>query len=156
MGISREIKDYTVTVSRIAIAMSKEGRNANEESQIENETEKKDHIPTEDDLTEAARLGDDQRCLELLRFDCKLVETLLPVACRKGIDPCGSKSKGKFYGYTPLIWASRDGKEDLVRELLSKGATVGDRTAGGFTALHKACIGGHSEVFAMEQKMCEH
>jgi ankyrin repeat protein len=51
-----------------------------------------------------------------------------------------------FYGYTPLIWAARDGKEELVRELLMRGARVEDKTSGGYTALHKACVKGHKQV----------
>ena len=33
-----------------------------------------------------------------------------------------------------------------MKELLEKGARVEDRTSGGYTALHKACVEGHGEV----------
>ena len=63
---------------------------------------------------------------------------------RSGVDP--NVSSAMFYGYTPLIWAARDGKEELVKELLMRGARVEDKTSGGYTALHKACVKGHKKV----------
>ena len=61
------------------------------------------------------------------------------------MDPNGAAST-KYYGYTPLIWAARDGKVELVKELLKQGARVEDKTSGGYTALHKACVEGHEQV----------
>ena len=63
---------------------------------------------------------------------------------RSGVDP--NACHGKFYDYTPLIWAARDGRVELVRELVLRGARVEHSTSGGYTALHKACIEGHNEV----------
>ena len=34
----------------------------------------------------------------------------------------------------------------MVRELLDRGARVEDKTSGGYTALHKACVQGHDKV----------
>ena len=68
------------------------------------------------------------------------------ILLRSGIDPKEAKASAKYYEYTPLIWAARDGRKRLVEELVEKGARVEDRTSGGYTALHKACVEGHHEV----------
>ena len=62
------------------------------------------------------------------------------------MDPNGAKASTKYYEYTPLHWAARDGREELVRELLRRGSRVEDKTSGGYTALHKACVEGHDQV----------
>merc|ERR1719320_1305597 len=80
-----------------------------------------------EELLEAARLGQEGLCMSLLQ---------------SGIDPKEAKASAKYYEYTPLIWAARDGRKELVE----KGARVEDRTSGGYTALHKACVEGHHEV----------
>ena len=71
-------------------------------------------------------------------------KTYSNVCLRSGVDP--NESNGMCYDYTPLIWAARDGRTELVRELLNRGARVEDSTSGGYTALHKACVEGHDKV----------
>ena len=74
------------------------------------------------------------------------VFVLTKLLTRSGVDPKEAKASAKYYAYTPLIWAARDGRKRLVEVLVEKGARVEDRTSGGYTALHKACIEGHHEV----------
>ena len=49
-------------------------------------------------------------------------------------------------GSTALIWASRDGKTEIVRLLLKAGANVDIQDASGLTAIQLAIIGRHTEI----------
>ncbi|KAL3095185.1 hypothetical protein niasHT_023006 [Heterodera trifolii] len=49
-------------------------------------------------------------------------------------------------GNTPLIFVSLEGKADFVRYFLARGANISQTNGLGFSALHSAAVGGHSEV----------
>ena len=53
------------------------------------------------------------------------------------------------YGETPLMQASRYGRESVVRLLLSRGAKQELQTNIGYTALHEAVDGDHPAVVAL-------
>jgi ankyrin repeat protein len=64
----------------------------------------------------------------------------------KGIPNVNVKGNNKV---TPLIFASQQGKSDVVEDLLKKGARVNDVMTDGKTALLMACKNGHTEIVKM-------
>jgi len=83
-------------------------------------------------------------------------------ACREGYDPAGvgylienlganvstsvSLDRLNASGYTPLIFAAKHGKKDLVQLLLRYGSEVSECTKWGSTALHWATEYGHEDI----------
>jgi ankyrin repeat protein len=52
-------------------------------------------------------------------------------------------------GFTPLMWASREGHKFLVEFLISKDADVNAKTQDGETALSLAQKEGHKDIVAL-------
>ena len=88
-----------------------------------------DEVEFERGIWAAARDGDRDRVVELLR---------------KGVEA----SKPDTSGYTALHYAARAGHTHIVKELLRGGADVNATTGGGATPLHRAAYQGHKDVVA--------
>ena len=65
--------------------------------------------------------------------DVFLVEALLASGCNMNCV--------HFTGYTPLMFATEEGHEEVVKKLILAGANIGMQTANGDTALHLAASG---------------
>jgi ankyrin repeat protein len=68
---------------------------------------------------------------------CKILKLIMPVI-NEGGDP-----NACIKGVQPLILACEYGLDDVARQLIEKGARVGEQSRNGDTALFLACIKGH-------------
>ena len=71
----------------------------------------------------------------------------LALAVRFLLDTGVDVDAAGFLGYTPLIWASRNGHDEVVRLLLEADASIDNQTAEAeITALYSAANEGHTEA----------
>ena len=76
------------------------------------------------------------------RVSLELAEILIA----KGADVDESAKTGAIQGYTPLMTAARNNKEELVNLLIKKGADVNAEGGDGSTALSLATKEGHQKI----------
>ena len=93
-------------------------------------------------LHEASRDGDTERVQELLEGgDAPVNENEEDGMCPADLDPACAPLK-----WSPLMWASWEGRTDVVQLLLDKGALLDKQAKDGDTALMLASQKDHTEV----------
>ncbi len=74
--------------------------------------------------------------------DLKQVQALVAAGSNLG-------QRSATNGFTPLHWAVAGGHEDVVKLLLSHGASVKDKTKYGLTPLELAAVEGYDDIAAL-------
>jgi hypothetical protein len=81
-------------------------------------------------------------CLQQMSLPMLNYHPLAPCSAAHRVCVCAGSS-----GYTPLIYAAREGHADVVAALLELGADPNAATrSGGSTALHRAAYMGHTVI----------
>lgn len=96
------------------------------------------------DLIVAAKRGDIAGVRSALRGYADVNARWRPCIYRKS--STGGEFTRKNMGLSPLMFAARDGRMELVQLLLDERANVNAEEEDGYRALHFACMYGHPDV----------
>ncbi|GBM04162.1 Integrin-linked protein kinase [Araneus ventricosus] len=59
-------------------------------------------------------------------------------------------NQGDDHGFSPLHWAAKEGRANIVEMLISRGSRINATNMGDDTALHLASAHGHRDIVHME------